>query len=62
MWEWGRTVAEFATAATWTSWQTTPPQPTVVDPEFWAEADEGEGDEANISGMRAPIREYDLVC
>ncbi|MEV6428874.1 hypothetical protein [Nocardia sp. NPDC051463] len=61
MWEWGRTVAEYATAATWTGRRITPPQPTVLDPEFWVEADEAECDEANTSGMRAPIREYDLV-
>ncbi|MFE7796037.1 hypothetical protein [Nocardia sp. NPDC057440] len=62
MWEWGRTVAEYATEATWTRRQTAPAQPTVVDPEFWAEAGESEGDEADVSGVRAPIREYDLVC
>ncbi|MFD0365710.1 hypothetical protein ACFQZZ_30100 [Nocardia sp. GCM10030253] len=61
MWEWGRTVAEQAAAAAWTSWQTEQPQPTVVDPEFWAEASEGESDCADNSAMAAPIREYDLV-
>ncbi|MFQ6393240.1 hypothetical protein ACLMAJ_07295 [Nocardia sp. KC 131] len=61
MWEWGRTVAEHATAAIWTSWQTERSQPTVLDPEFWAEASEDDVDCADNSGMRAPIREYDLV-
>jgi hypothetical protein len=34
MWEWGRTVAEYATAAASTRRHTEQTEPTVVDPEF----------------------------
>ncbi|MGW5514706.1 hypothetical protein [Nocardia africana] len=36
MWEWSRSVAERATATAWTR-SAGEPEPTVVDPEVWAE-------------------------
>ncbi|WP_405179806.1 hypothetical protein OG225_39800 [Nocardia sp. NBC_01377] len=42
MWEWGRRVAEFATAAAWTSWRTIETKPTIPDPEYWETESETE--------------------
>jgi hypothetical protein len=42
MWEWTRTVAERAASATWQSWQTREPEPTVTDPDPWTEDEEAE--------------------
>lgn len=36
MWDWSRTVAERALAATWQSVRVAEPKPTVTDPEPWA--------------------------
>jgi|GEM_PF-5735596 len=38
MWEWSRTVAERAVAATWRSVRVVEPKPTVTDPEPWTAA------------------------
>jgi hypothetical protein len=61
MWEWGRTVAEYATAAASTRRHTEQTEPTVVDPEFWAEVGEGDSDGADNGVVWAPVREFDLV-
>ncbi|MQY23367.1 hypothetical protein [Nocardia macrotermitis] len=40
MWEWSRTVTERAVAAGWIGRGVREPQPTILDPEPWAEAQE----------------------
>ncbi|MFF0491134.1 hypothetical protein ACFYTQ_19100 [Nocardia sp. NPDC004068] len=52
MWEWSRSVAERALAATWQSWQPSEPTLTVVDPEFWAD---GAGDDESIDDAWAVL-------
>ncbi|MEV4240024.1 MULTISPECIES: hypothetical protein [unclassified Nocardia] len=58
MWEWSSRVAEHATATSWTSWQTVETEPTVLDPQEWAEVEAESGDGMFVA---VPIREYDLV-
>ncbi|WP_433727302.1 hypothetical protein ACQP0C_35720 [Nocardia sp. CA-129566] len=58
MWEWSRRTAEYASAASWTSWQTVRTEPTVVEPEHWAEASESAT--AEESSAMAESVEYDL--
>ncbi|WP_227998735.1 hypothetical protein [Nocardia australiensis] len=59
MWAWGRTVAERAAAAAWTSWQSVPTRPTVLDAEVRAEADEDDPDREDNRGV-APARHRDF--
>ena len=42
MWEWSRTVAERAAAASWTNWQTRGLKPTAIEREFSTEPVERE--------------------
>ncbi|WP_157124156.1 hypothetical protein [Nocardia pseudovaccinii] len=58
MWGWSSRVAEHAVATSWTSWQTVETEPTVLDPQEWAEV-EAESDDG--MSVAVPIREYDLV-
>ncbi|MCP2289095.1 hypothetical protein ACFYT3_18530 [Nocardia amikacinitolerans] len=59
MWEWGRTVAEYATAAA-TNWRVREAEPTILDPEF--EEEESTSD-TTARGEREPgsMAGYDLV-
>ncbi|WP_431964483.1 hypothetical protein [Nocardia sp. bgisy134] len=61
MWEWGRTVAEYATAAAWTHWGVREAEPTILDPE----TDEEEAAADNgARGEREPgmiMAGYDLA-
>ncbi|MEU0507227.1 hypothetical protein [Nocardia sp. NPDC005998] len=58
MWEWSRSTAEYASAASWTGWQTVRTEPTVVEPEHRAEATESAT--AEESPATAESVEYDL--
>ncbi|MEV6139927.1 hypothetical protein AB0L63_28540 [Nocardia sp. NPDC051990] len=58
MWGWSSRVAEHAAVTSWTSWQTGETEPTVVDPQEWAE-DEAESADGML--VAVPNREYDLV-
>ncbi|MEV6339014.1 hypothetical protein AB0M12_30400 [Nocardia vinacea] len=58
MWGWSSRVAEHAAAASWTSWQTVETEPTVADPQEWAEVEVESDDGMSVA---VPIREYDLV-
>lgn len=58
MWGWSSRVAEHAAATSWTSWQTVETEPTVVDPQEWAEVEAESEDGMSVA---VPIREYDLV-
>lgn len=42
MWGWSKHHAERATVASWTSWRTRTPKPTVTDPQPWAETTQPE--------------------
>ncbi|MFX0580339.1 hypothetical protein [Nocardia nepalensis] len=57
MWEWSRRTAEYASAASWTSWQSVRTEPTVIEAEPWAE----ESTTAEESSDMAESIEYDLV-
>ncbi|GAA5080550.1 hypothetical protein [Nocardia iowensis] len=61
MWEWSKTVAEYAAAASWTSWQQTETEPTIVDPDFTTTATEGDSDGADRMAVYLAIMGYDLV-
>jgi hypothetical protein len=59
MWEWSRRTAEYASAASWSSWQSVRTEPAVIEPEPWAEATESTT--AEESSDMAESIEYDLV-
>ncbi|MGO4614473.1 hypothetical protein AB4305_09800 [Nocardia sp. 2YAB30] len=61
MWEWSRTVTEYAAAAAWMRTEQT--EAKYVDPEYWAESVEGESAEGDGVAMAAGDRigVYDLV-
>ncbi|WP_327113005.1 hypothetical protein OHB12_30310 [Nocardia sp. NBC_01730] len=63
MWEWSRTVTEYAVAAAWTSTRTEQTVPKYGDPECWAETVEGESAEGDGVEIAAgdQIGVYDLV-
>ncbi|WP_218720466.1 hypothetical protein [Nocardia sp. MH4] len=46
MWNWGKSVAEHAAAAAWTTWPPAETRPTIVDPPSW-------GSEPGITGPSA---------
>lgn len=58
MWGWSSSVAEYAAATSWTSWQTAETEPTAEDPQEWAEV---EAESALGMLVAVPNREYDLV-
>ncbi|WP_109529245.1 MULTISPECIES: hypothetical protein [Nocardia] len=57
MWEWGKWVAEFATAATWTSWRAVETKPTILDPEYWETESGTEGAASSETARIAPESE-----
>ncbi|WP_067847525.1 hypothetical protein [Nocardia lijiangensis] len=61
MWEWGRTVAEYAAAAAWTNGRVREAEPTILDPE----TDEEEAtSDIEARGEREPgtaMAGYDLA-
>ncbi|MFF3224736.1 hypothetical protein ACFYV7_18240 [Nocardia suismassiliense] len=60
MWEWSKTVAEYAAAASWTSWHEFETEPTIVDPDFRTET--APSDAEGVDGAaRAPSIDYMLV-
>ncbi|WP_174186087.1 hypothetical protein [Nocardia barduliensis] len=62
MWEWGRAFTEYAAAAAWT--RTTETAPKYGEPEYTAQAAEGEPEEGERAGIAARdpmVNEYDLV-
>ncbi|AFT99124.1 hypothetical protein O3I_005810 [Nocardia brasiliensis ATCC 700358] len=60
MWGWSTTIAEHAAAGAFTRWPVTEPEPTIVDPDFRTEAEQGEDAPAE-QAARAPSCGYDLV-
>ncbi|PXX66351.1 hypothetical protein DFR70_10398 [Nocardia tenerifensis] len=60
MWEWSKTVAEYAAAAAWTRCHTGEIEPTIVDPDYRAEAAHGDADSIDCA-ERAPSEMYILV-
>lgn len=60
MWGWSTTVAEHAAAAAFTRWPVTEPEPTIVDPDFRIEVEQGEDAPAERA-VRALSCGYDLV-
>ncbi|MFB8273949.1 hypothetical protein [Nocardia colli] len=61
MWEWSKTVAEHAAAASWTSCHEFESEPTILDPDHRSEATHGDGEGAD-GAARAPSDEmYILV-
>ncbi|WP_406270922.1 hypothetical protein OH799_29700 [Nocardia sp. NBC_00881] len=63
MWEWSRTVTEYAAAAAWTSTRSEETEPKYGDAEYRAETEGDETAEGDGVGMAArdPIGGYDLV-
>lgn len=53
MWDWSRTVAERALAATWQSLRGAEPKPTVTDPEPWATVQEPDDAEEAMASAGA---------
>ncbi|MFE3446268.1 hypothetical protein ACFXNW_24845 [Nocardia sp. NPDC059180] len=60
MWEWGRSVAEHATAAAFTQ-PVTEPEPKYTEAEFTVEAPEGEAEDARRMWRAARPSEFDLA-
>ncbi|QIS01890.1 hypothetical protein F5X71_05760 [Nocardia brasiliensis] len=60
MWEWSKTVAEYAAAGAHTRWPATEPEPTILDPDFRTEATPSDA-AAEEGAARAPSCGYDLV-
>ncbi|WP_405167046.1 hypothetical protein OG203_19275 [Nocardia sp. NBC_01499] len=60
MWEWSKTVAEYAAAASWTSYRKYETEPTIVDPDCRTEAAHGDS-EGPDGAARAPSSGYMLV-
>ncbi|MFI6045363.1 hypothetical protein ACIA8C_27290 [Nocardia sp. NPDC051321] len=60
MWEWSKTVAEYAAASSWTSCHNFESEPTILDPEGKPEVTHGHAEGAD-GAARAPSDEYILV-
>ncbi|WP_330232809.1 hypothetical protein OHA40_10220 [Nocardia sp. NBC_00508] len=65
MWEWSKTVAEYAAAAAWTHTQAVEAEPKYGEPETWSEtaveAPSAEGDGVRTAARDPILGEYDLV-